>query len=95
MSFINVLAIFSELARYRSAISTDWGGCSCGYSVRLSNVVSVCSLIRVCRKLSPIVFDDVLGLIRDARVGVSLKCMTGLREKKMQKLLLSMSRKYF
>lgn len=36
-------------------------------SARLSNVASVCSLIRVGRKLSLSVFDDVLGLIREAR----------------------------
>lgn len=69
----------------RSAISANWAGCSWGYSVRLPNVASVCSLIRVCRKLSLIVFDDVVRLIREAGVGVSVKCIAGF--KKEQKVL--------
>lgn len=76
-----LLAILYELARWRSAISADWGGCSWGSSLRLSAVAPVCSLIRVCRKLSLIVSDDVVRVIREARVGVSVKCNASVKEK--------------
>lgn len=45
---------------------------------RLSAAASVCSLIRVCRKLSLIVSDDVVRVITAARVGVSVRCNASL-----------------
>lgn len=62
-------------------LSVQTGAAAAGVPV----YASVCSLIRVCRKLSLIVSDDVVRVIREARVGVSVKCNASVKEKKRKK----------